>query len=35
MTKMIDHARTFEAQIRIIKEAKDIDANGSSMIRQS
>ena len=35
MTKMIDHARTFEAQIRIIKEAKDIDANGASMMRQS
>jgi flagellar basal body rod protein FlgF len=35
MTKMIDHARTFESQIRIIKEAKDLDSNGASMIRQS
>lgn len=35
MTKMIDHARTFEAQIRIIKEAKDLDGSGATMIRQS
>jgi len=35
MTKMIDHARTFESQIRIIKEAKDLDGSGASMIRQS
>lgn len=35
MTKMIDHARTFESQIRIIKEAKDLDGSGATMIRQS
>ncbi len=35
MAKMIDHARTFESQIRIIKEAKDLDGSGSTMIRQS
>jgi flagellar basal-body rod protein FlgF len=35
MAKMIDHARTFESQIRIIKEAKDLDGSGATLIRQS
>lgn len=35
MTKLIDHARTFEAQLRIIKEAKDLDNTGASMMKQS
>lgn len=35
MAKMIDHARTFESQIRVIKEAKDLDGSGATMIRQS
>ena len=35
MTKMIDHARTFESQIRIIKEAKDLDGSGATMMRHS
>lgn len=35
MTKMIDHARTFEAQIRVIKEAKGLDESGSTMMRNS
>lgn len=34
MTRMIDHARSFEAQIRVIKEMKDLDASGASMMRQ-
>jgi hypothetical protein len=32
---LIDHARTFEAQLRIIKEAKDLDSTGASMMKQS
>lgn len=35
MTKLIDHARTFEAQIRVIKEAKGLDESGSTMMRNS
>jgi flagellar basal-body rod protein FlgF len=35
MTKLIDHARTFEAQLKIIKEAKDLDGSGASMMKQS
>jgi len=35
MTKLIDHSRTFEAQIRVIKEAKSLDESGSSMMRNS
>ena len=35
MTKLIDHARTFEAQLRIIKEAKDLDNTGASMMKKS
>jgi flagellar basal-body rod protein FlgF len=35
MTKLIDHARTFEAQLRIIKEAKDLDSTGASMMKQN
>jgi flagellar basal-body rod protein FlgF len=34
MTRMLDHARSFEAQIRVIKEMKDLDASGASMMRQ-
>jgi flagellar basal-body rod protein FlgF len=33
MTRMIDHARSFEAQIRVIKEMKDLDASGASMMK--
>ena len=35
MTKMIFYARTFETQIRVIKDAKEIDSSGATMIRQS
>ena len=35
MTRMIDHARTFEAQLKVIKEAKDLDGSGASMMKQS
>lgn len=35
MTKLIDHARTFEAQIRVIKEAKGLDESGATMMRNS
>jgi flagellar basal-body rod protein FlgF len=35
MTKLIDHSRTFEAQIRVIKEAKGLDESGSTMMRNS
>lgn len=35
MTRMIDHSRTFELQIRAIKEAKSLDESGASMMRQS
>lgn len=35
MTKLIDHARTFEAQLKVIKEAKDLDGSGASMMKQS
>lgn len=34
MTRLIDHARSFEAQIRVIKEMKDLDANGATMMKQ-
>lgn len=33
MVKLIDHSRTFETQIRIIKESRDLDQSGSSMLR--
>lgn len=35
MTRMIDHARSFESQIRAIKEAKSLDESGASMIKNS
>lgn len=35
MVKLMDHARTFEAQIRVIKEAKSLDESGSSMMRNA
>jgi flagellar basal-body rod protein FlgF len=35
MTRLIDHARTFEAQVRIIKEAKGLDESGSSMMKNA
>lgn len=34
MTRLMDHARTFEAQIRVVKEMKDLDASGASMMKQ-
>jgi flagellar basal-body rod protein FlgF len=33
MVKLIDHSRTFETQIRIIKESRDLDQSGSTMLR--
>jgi flagellar basal-body rod protein FlgF len=33
MTKLLDHSRTFEAQIRVVKEMKDLDASGVSMMK--
>jgi flagellar basal-body rod protein FlgF len=33
MTRLIDHARSFEAQIRVVKEMKDIDVSGASMMK--
>ena len=35
MVKLMDHSRTFEAQIRVIKEAKSLDESGSSMMRNA
>lgn len=33
MARMMDHARSFEMQVRIIKETKSIDESGTSMMR--
>ena len=33
MTRLIDHSRSFETQIRIIKEMKGLDESGSSMMK--
>ncbi len=33
MTRMIDHSRSFESQIRAIKEAKSLDESGSTMLK--
>ena len=33
MTRLIDHSRSFETQIRIIKETKSLDESGSTMMR--
>ena len=33
MTRLIDHSRSFETQIRIIKEMKGLDESGASMMR--
>ena len=33
MTRLIDHARSFESQIRVVKEMKDIDVSGASMMK--
>jgi flagellar basal-body rod protein FlgF len=35
MTRLMDHARSFEAQIRIIKEAKGLDESGASMMKNA
>ena len=35
MTRLIDHSRSFETQIRVIKEMKGLDESGSSMMRPS
>lgn len=35
MTRLIDHSRSFEMQIRMIKETKGIDESGASMMRTS
>lgn len=33
MTRLIDHSRSFETQIRVIKEMKGLDESGSSMMK--
>jgi flagellar basal-body rod protein FlgF len=33
MTRLIDHSRSFETQIRIIKETKALDESGASMMK--
>ena len=33
MTRLMDHSRSFETQIRIIKESKTLDEQGSSMMK--
>lgn len=35
MVKLIEQSRSFEAQIRIIKETKDLDESGATMLRGS
>lgn len=35
MTRLIDHSRSFEMQIRIIKETKGIDESGAAMMRSA
>jgi flagellar basal-body rod protein FlgF len=33
LTRLIDHARSFELQVKVIKEAKDIDQSGAAMLK--
>jgi len=33
MTRMIDQARSFEAQIRAIKQAKDLDESSATLMK--
>lgn len=33
MTRLLDHARSFETQTRIIKETRDLDESGASMMK--
>jgi flagellar basal-body rod protein FlgF len=33
MTRLIDQSRSFETQIRIIKETKSLDESGASMMK--
>ena len=35
MTRMIDHSRSFEAQVNAIKQAKSLDESGSTMLKAS
>ncbi len=35
MTRLIDHSRNFEAQIRAIKEAKTLDESGATMLKNT
>ena len=35
MTRLIDHSRSFETQIRIIKETKTLDESGASMMKNA
>lgn len=35
MTRLIDHSRSFETQIRIIKETKALDESGASMMKNA
>jgi flagellar basal-body rod protein FlgF len=33
MVRLMDHSRSFEQQIRIIKESRQIDESGATMLR--
>jgi len=35
MTRLMDHSRSFETQIRIIKETKSLDESGSTMMKNA
>jgi flagellar basal-body rod protein FlgF len=35
MTRLMDHSRSFETQIRIIKETKELDEQSSSMLKNA
>jgi len=33
LTKLLDHARSFESQVRVMKDMKNLDESGSSMMK--
>ena len=35
MVRLMDHSRSFEQQIRIIKESRQIDESGATMLRSA
>jgi flagellar basal-body rod protein FlgF len=35
MVKLMDQSRTFEMQVNVIKQSKDVDESGGSMMRAS